>query len=46
MQAIVGGCACFWGGVFILGLVYIGVVMVKRNFHQEDEKKGVKRYLS
>ena len=46
VQAIIGGCACFWGGVFVLGLVYIGVVYIKRNFEPEDVKKGVKKYLS
>jgi len=46
VKAIIGGCACFWGGVFILGVVYIAVVYIKRNFEPEDVKKGVKRYLS
>merc|ERR1712235_202367 len=32
VKAIIGGCACFWGGVFILGVVYIAVVYIKRNF--------------
>ena len=46
MQAIIGGCACFWGGVLVLGVVYIAVVYIKRNFEPEDVKKKMKRALS
>ena len=46
LQAIIGGCACFWGGVLVLGVVYIAVVYIKRNFEPEDVKKKMKRALS
>ena len=46
LQAIIGGCACFWGGVLLLGVVYIAVVYIKRNFEPEDVKKKMKRALS
>merc|ERR1712078_476909 len=43
VKAIIGGCACFWGGVLVLGVVYIAVVYIKRNFEPEDVKKKMKR---
>merc|ERR1712032_43830 len=46
VKAIIGGCACFWGGVLVLGVVYIAVVYIKRNFEPEDVKKKMKRALS
>ena len=30
-QAIVGGCACFWGSVFSMGLTYMIIVFCKRS---------------
>ena len=30
VQAIAGGCACFWGGILTLGVVYLSVVFVRQ----------------
>ena len=46
MQAILGGCACFWVGVLVLGVVYIGLVIVKRSVTPEEVRKRMRRVLS
>ena len=39
-QAIIGGCACFWGGIFILGFIYLMVVFIKKTFNPEEAKES------
>ena len=35
-QAIVGGCACFWGSVFSMGITYMIIVFLKRFFQPQE----------
>ena len=39
-QAIIGGCACFWGGIFTLGISYLTVVFFRKTFNSEDSDVG------
>ena len=39
-QAIMGGVAGFWGGVFSMGSIYLMMVAAKRVFNQGEEEKG------
>jgi hypothetical protein len=40
-QAIMGGVAGFWGGVFSMGSIYLLMVFAKRVFNPEEgEEKG------
>jgi hypothetical protein len=40
-QAIMGGVAGFWGGVFSMGSIYLLMVFAKRVFNpDEGEEKG------
>merc|ERR1712025_909787 len=36
IKAIVGGCACFWGGIFTLGIMYLSVVFFRKSFNAEN----------
>ena len=38
-QAIVGGCACFWGSVLSMGITYIFIVFLKRSFQPQEVVK-------
>merc|ERR1719370_379316 len=38
-KAIVGGCACFWGSVFSMGLTYMIIVFCKRSFEPQEVVK-------
>ncbi len=41
VQAIMGGVAGFWGGVFSMGSIYLLMVFAKRVFNPEEgEEKG------
>ena len=35
-QAIVGGCACFWGSILGMGVTYMLVVLLKRSFEPQE----------
>ena len=38
-QAIVGGCACFWGSILGMGMTYMLVVLLKRSFEPQEITK-------
>ena len=39
IQAIVGGCACFWGSILGMGMTYMLVVLLKRSFEPQEITK-------
>ena len=38
-QAIIGGCACFWGSILGMGMTYMLVVLLKKWFEPQEIAK-------
>ena len=41
IQAIMGGVAGFWGGVFSMGSIFLMMVVAKRMFKQGEDEEGI-----
>ena len=39
-QAILGGVVGFWGGVFVMGSIFLSMVMIKRCLHYKAMKQN------
>jgi len=37
IKAIVGGCACFWGGIFTIFFMYLSVVFFRKQINKEKD---------
>jgi len=40
IKAIIGGCACFWGGIFTIFFVYLSVVFFRKSINAEASDSG------